>query len=610
MKTKRSDVSALFLLLGIGFLTSFSLKGADAYNYEVTTFSKPSNLPDGIGNGGLCGPIGITLDGAGNVYVADQFNKAIRKISSGGVVTTLAGNGSSGFSDGSGTNATFYYPMGVAVDRVGNVYVADQENNAIRKISSGGVVTTLAGNGKQGFVDGVGNNATFNWPSGVAVDGAGNVYVADSYNSAIRKISTGGVVTTLVGGGINAYGYAYGFADGIGKAAFFSWPSSVAVDGVGNLYVADSGNNAIRRVSTNGLVTTLAGNGNWGFADGTGTNAYFNRPGGVAIDGVGNLYVADSGNNAIRKISSNGVVTTLAGNGKYGFTNNGIGTKATFNDPNGIAVDGMGNVYVADSGNNAIRKLTPHYFNVITFGSIAPKTFGSAPFLLVASASSLLPVSFTSSSPGIATISGSNNVIIVGAGTSTITARQAGNANYNAATPVNQIFVVNKAANSITFVQPSARTYTNGATFALTATAPGGQVAFASSNTSVITIAGTIATIKGAGTAVITANQQGNSNYLTAAPVAKTVTVNKADQTLTFNPTSLINAATTKSFALSGSSTSGLSLTYTSSATNIISISGSTATVKSKGVATLTASQAGNANYNAATAVAKSVIVK
>jgi NHL repeat len=201
MKTKRSDLSALSILLGIGFLTSISLKAADAYNYEVTTFSKPSNLPDGIGNGGLSGPIGITLDGAGNVYVADQFNKAIRKISSGGVVTTLAGNGSSGFSDGSGTNSTFYYPMGVAVDRVGNVYVADQENNAIRKISSGGVVTTLAGNGKQGFMDGVGNKATFSYPSGVAVDGVGNVYVADSYNCAIRKISTGGVVTTLVGGG-------------------------------------------------------------------------------------------------------------------------------------------------------------------------------------------------------------------------------------------------------------------------------------------------------------------------------------------------------------------------------------------------------------------------
>jgi NHL repeat len=363
-------------------------------------------------------------------------------------------------------------------------------------------------------------------------------------------------------------------------------------------------------VSTNGLVTTLAGNGNWGFADGTGTNAYFNRPGGVAVDGGGNLYVADSGNNAIRKVSTNGLVTTLAGNGTYGFTNNGIGTKATFNDPNGIAVDGMGNVYVADSGNNAIRKLTPHYFNVITFGSIAPKTFGSAPFPLVASASSLLPVTFSSSSPGIAAISGSNNVIIVGAGTTTITASQAGNANYNAATPVNQIFVVNKAANSITFIQPSARTYTNGATFALTATAPGGQVSFASSNSSVITISGSTATIKGAGSSDITANQAGNSNYLAATPVTKTVTVNKAAQTITFSPTSPITYATTKSFTLSGSSTSGLPLTYTSSATNVISISGSTATVKSKGVTTLAAAQAGNANYNAATNVAKSVTVQ
>ena len=297
-------------------------------------------------------PFGAAVDGSGNVYVADYNNNAIRKITPGGVVSTFAGAGpgSPGFANGTGTAATFNHPTGVAVDGSGNVYVADQQNHAIRAITPGGVVSTLAGNGSQGFANGNGAAATFRDPTGVAVDGGGNLYVADQYNHAIRKITPGGDVTTLAGSG------SPGYADAIGTAAAFKYPLGVAVDVGGAVYVADNNNNAIRKIAPGAIVTTLAGNASPGFTNATGTAARFNGPSGVAVDGSGNVYVADSTNNAIRTITSGGVVSTLAGSGSVGF-GNGTGTAATFRNPNGVAVDGSGNVYVADTSNNAFRKI-------------------------------------------------------------------------------------------------------------------------------------------------------------------------------------------------------------------------------------------------------------
>jgi hypothetical protein len=317
-------------------------------------------------------PTGVAVDSAGNVYVADAWNDTIRKITPDGVVTTLAGSSAKiGSIDGPGSAASFYMPNSVAVDRAGNVYVADMGNEAIRAISTTDVVTTLAGcTYSSGSNDGIGGAARFDGPTGVAVDSAGSAYVADEWNDTIRKVMAGGVVTTLAGSpGIS------GAVDGMGSHAKFNNPIGVAVDNEGNVYVADSGNYTIRKVTSAGVVTTLAGSpGVWGSADGTGSAAQFGYPTGVAADGAGNVYVADSWNNTIRKVTSAGVVTTLAGSPGVSGSVDGTGGNALFNGPTCVAVDSTNNVYVTDAGNCTIRKIAAGGFVTTLAGS--PGTFG------------------------------------------------------------------------------------------------------------------------------------------------------------------------------------------------------------------------------------------
>lgn len=303
-------------------------------------------------------PMGIAVDGNGNVYVADYGNLSVRKITPGGVVSTMIGIASGGYyADGVGEAARFGGPTSVAVDSAGNAYVADCDNDTIRKITPGGVVTTLAGTaGLQGSADGTGAAARFIFPRGVAVDSNGNVYVADTLNFTIRKITPGGVVTTLAGtAGVG------GSADGTGAAAEFSSPCGVAVDDDGNVYVADTGNCTIRKITPAGVVSTLAGNPNaQGSADGTGAAAQFRSPESVAVDGSGNVYVADTLNGTIRKVSPAGAVTTLAGTaGGASGSADGAGAAAQFFQPYGVAVDGGGNVFVADTYNSTIRRISP-----------------------------------------------------------------------------------------------------------------------------------------------------------------------------------------------------------------------------------------------------------
>ncbi len=316
-----------------------------------------SGSADGTGSAARFSyPSGVAVDSAGNVYVADTYNHTIRKVTSAGVVTTLAGlSGQPGYADGPGSEAQFNFPSGVAVDSAGNVYVADSCNAIIRQVTSAGVVTTLAGLvGNRGIADGTGSEAQFDVPHGVAVDSAGNVYVADSYVSTIRKVTSTGVVTTLAGLASN-----WGSADGTGNAAWFSFPTGVAVDSAGNVCVADCGNSTIRKVTSAGVVTTLAGlAGQTGSADGTGNAARFNGPGSVAVDSAGNLYVADAYNHTIRKVTSAGVVTTVAGLAGQSGSADGTGSVARFNEPASVAVDSAGNVYVADTQNFTIRKVT------------------------------------------------------------------------------------------------------------------------------------------------------------------------------------------------------------------------------------------------------------
>jgi uncharacterized protein YjiK len=301
-------------------------------------------------------PSGVATDSASNVYVADTNNHTIRKITSAGVVSTLAGiAGLTGSTDATGATARFSGPRGVATDSAGNVYVADEGNHTIRKITPAGVVTTLAGTaGSVGSADGTGAAASFNFPSGVATDSAGNVYVADSSNNTIRKITPAGVVSTLAG----TPGLA-GSTDATGAAARFNLPLGVATDSAGNVYVADTLNNTIRKITSAGVVSTLAGTVGTGSADGTGAAASFNSPVGVAADSAGNIYVADTSNSTIRKITPAGAVTTLAGTAAGFGSVDGTGAAARFNFPSGIATDSAGNVYVADTSNSTIRKITP-----------------------------------------------------------------------------------------------------------------------------------------------------------------------------------------------------------------------------------------------------------
>jgi len=352
----------------------------------VTTFAGAATKygsVDGTGSAArFGGPNGVAVDAGGNLYVADNGNSTIRKITPAAVTSTFAGRtGGSGTNNGTGSAARFFSPNNVAADSSNNLYVADEGNQTIRKITPAGVVTTFAGlAGVPGSVNGTGSAARFHRPEGVAVDRSNNVYVADQINNTIRKITPAAAVTTLAG-----LAGATGSTDGTNSAARFNVPSSVAVDFSGNIYVTDYGNNTIRKikpVGNNWVVTTIAGiPGATGSYDGTNTGALFNSPYGVAVDSSTNLYVADAGNDTIRKLTpvgTNWVVTTLAGQVGVIGSADGTNSDALFNLPNAVAVDGSGNVFVGDSSNFTIRKMTPVGTNwvVTTVGGLATK-FGN-----------------------------------------------------------------------------------------------------------------------------------------------------------------------------------------------------------------------------------------
>jgi len=310
-------------------------------------------------------PSGVTVDAKGNLYVVDDFNERIRRVTSRGIISTFAGNGTTGDSGDGGlaTNAEFQLGLGggVAVDAQGDVFIADPTKNRVREVLPSGLIVAFAGSFSGGGNSGDGGPATHAQlfqPFAVAVDAHGDVFIADSGNNNIREVTTDGHIKTVAGNGQAGYSGDGGLATN----AELNAPSDIAVDGKGDLFILDSGNNVVREVTTDGLIKTIAGNGTAGFSGdhGLATSAQLNFAfeGGLAVDAKGDVFIADSGNNRIREVTTNGLIKTIAGNGTAGFRgDHGSGTKAELNNPTGLTMDAKGDLFIADSFNNRIREI-------------------------------------------------------------------------------------------------------------------------------------------------------------------------------------------------------------------------------------------------------------
>lgn len=357
---KRIKIPLLFAAIAAAML-SCSKKGTvkpvtPAPVLTVSTLAGSATIGHQDGTGiaaGFNNPSSLVIGSDGVLYVGDWANNLVRKINlSTAAVTTFAGTVAQGHVDGPVASAVFNGTANIVFDRSGDLFIADEENNMIREITTTGVVTTIAGSGAMGSADGVGAAASFNHPEGMVIDASGNLYVADN-NNTIRKINLATKqVTTYAGTGVR------GFNNGPVASATFSSPYGLAMDANGDIYVGDIVNNCIRKITVStGMVSTFAGTGTQGLANGPAASATFYFPCGVAFDSKGNLFVAELKNNTIRKIATDGTVSTYAGTGQKGATN-GPATTASFSQPIGLVVDESGNVYVADEYNNDIRKIS------------------------------------------------------------------------------------------------------------------------------------------------------------------------------------------------------------------------------------------------------------
>lgn len=477
----------------------------------VTTFAGTAGerqVTNGTGTAArFYSPAGLALDANGDLIVADTSNNLFRKVTTAGVVTIFSGSPVNpetlpiniGSADGAPDAARFHIgdfassggaydpPIFTIVgsvtlgrDSSGNVYFADTMNNTIRRITPAGVVSTIAGSpGGQGSDDGTGGNARFLAPAGVAVDSSGNIYVADSGNFTIRKITPAGVVTTLAG-----TARAGGSTNATGAAARFLNPSGIAVDANGNLYVTDTANHTIRKITSGGVVTTLAGSpGSAGTADGAGSQARFSEPTGIAVDAAGNVYVADTGNHAIRKISPGGTVSTIAGAKGTSGSADGTGTAALFNEPHGITVDASGSLYIADTGNNTIRRaVTASTTDSLQVTAVPPSliqvtTSTAVTFKVVASGSPTPSYQWFKDGVAISGATGAsytiNSTSLASSGTYHVVVTS-GSLAFNSALTQLQVFATGTPVPSVTIVtQPTDRLVNAGqsATFAVEASA-------------------------------------------------------------------------------------------------------------------------------------------
>ena len=346
------------------------IRRVDAFTGTISTIAGTGERGYS-GDGGLATqaqlsePVGVAVDGAGNLYIADTDNNRVRKVDAAtGTISTIAGAGYSGDSGhgGPATQAQLSEPVGVAVDGAGNLYIADEGDHRIRKVDAAtGIISTIAGTGEWGYSGdgGLAIEAQLSEPHGVAVDAVGNVYITSYWNHRVRKVdAVTGTISTIVGTG----GWGYSGDGGLATQAELRYPSAVTVDGAGNLYIADEGNHRVRKVdAVTGTISTIAGTGEWGYGGdgGPATQAQLRYPSAVTVDGIGNLYIADSGNHRIRKVSAfTGTISTIVGTGGWGYSGDGgPATQAQLGYPEGVAVDGAGNLYISDFHNNRIRKV-------------------------------------------------------------------------------------------------------------------------------------------------------------------------------------------------------------------------------------------------------------
>ena len=357
-----------FLLCCAFVVVSGSAVAQTAGNIQTVAGSglqSPSGDGGPATQAGLNVPVDVYVDPSGNLFITDQFNNRIRKVAPNGTISTVAGTGVAGFSGDGGpaVNAEINTPTGIRGDSSGNLYIADVGNQRIRKVDTSGIITTFAGNGNKGYGGdgGPAVNASFYNAVRVAIDPSGNVLVADQSDHRVRRITPAGIITTFAGNGVGTPSTGAFSGDG-GPAvdASLNNPTAIAVDGKGVVYISDQFNQRIRKVDLNGTITTIAGNGNAGYAGdgGPASAATLNYPGGITVDSSGNLYFSDDLNYRTRMISASGAMSTVAGNGTQGFSgDSGSATAAELNGEFGVALDLQGDLYIADSMNNRIREV-------------------------------------------------------------------------------------------------------------------------------------------------------------------------------------------------------------------------------------------------------------
>jgi hypothetical protein len=424
--------SAGFSVTGVAVDTAGNLYIADTYNYRVRKVDTSGTITTVAGNGtsGYSGDGGpatsaslsycgysVAVDTAGNLYIADPCNYRVRKVDASGTITTVAGTGVDAYygDGGAATSAFLTYPSGVAVDVAGNLYIADLYSERIRKVDASGIITTVAGNGTPGYSGdgGPATSASLSYPAGVAVDTGGNLYIVDPGNIRIRKVDTSGTISTVAGNGTSGYSGDGGPA----TSASLTYPTGVGVDTGGNVYIAD--NYRVREVDANGVITTFAGNGTYTFGGdgGAAVNADLYRPTGVAFDVAGDMYIADAGNQRIRKVDTSSTITTVAGNGTPGYSGDGgPATSASFSYPSGVAVDVAGNLYIADQATNRIRivsgiAVAPGAPTAVS--ATASNTQATVSFTAPASNGGAVITSYTVTSSGGQTASGAVSPITV-----------------------------------------------------------------------------------------------------------------------------------------------------------------------------------------------------